>query len=321
MAELNESAGNGGVETMSADDEAYFASGGKTDVAEPEIVEEEIASADEPALEAEAEEPATEQEQPGQQKTVPHKALHAEREEHKRTKSELIEARERLARLDERTNMILAQMNQRQQPEQEQTQANPLGEIPDATVDPVGAIAWVTQQIAAQKQAEQEQVRQYQEQQQYEQQANAAIREADVVLTQAVQQDATVQEAFEFATNAVKSEIARMGYSGQQADQLFQQELVKFAANAPRDPQGIAERAKAVARYYGWTPQAANQQQSPADKITQLQKAVPANRSLSQASGKSTNLSAADIDSMSDGEFSEWLSKGGDAAWKRANGL
>lgn len=318
MADVNE-AGNAPAETMTADDEAYFASGGKTDVAEPETVEEEEQSTDDPVLEAAEEEAAPEPEQPGQQKTVPHKALHAEREEHKRTKSELNEARERLTRLDERVNMILAQQAQRQQPEPEQQQ-NPLDEMPDATVDPVGAIAWVTQQIAAQKQAEQEQARQYEEQQQEAYRAQQIVNEADVVLTQAIAQDATVKEAFEFTSEAVKREISRMGYSGQQAEQIYQQELVKFAANAPRDPQGIAERAKAVARYYGWTPQAANQQ-SPADKVTQLQKAVPANRSLSQASGKSSNLSAADIDSMSDGEFAEWLSKGGDAAWKKANGL
>ena len=90
---------------LSAEEQAYFETGGESAIP----VEEE-----KPA-ESQAEQPPVEEGQPPEDvprdekgKFVPHQALHAEREEHKRTKPELAEIRQKQAVLEDRWNTLPA---------------------------------------------------------------------------------------------------------------------------------------------------------------------------------------------------------------------
>lgn len=91
---------------LSDSEAAYFESGGNTEI----VAAPEAPAAAEPApvLDPAAAAPAeTQQERDDKGRFVPHQALHAEREEHKKTKAELEEIRKTQAILNDRWNTIL----------------------------------------------------------------------------------------------------------------------------------------------------------------------------------------------------------------------
>lgn len=303
-----------GGDELSADDKAYFESGGK--VKSAPVEEPAQQQVEEPVIEEPVQEPAQE-DTSKPVKTVPHQALHAEREEHKQTKAEVAALREQLARHEQRMNALLQQMQPQQPEQQQQVEEDPM---PPAD-DPIAKLEWLERQFIKQQQQTVEQQKVSQEQQAIQRH----VMEVDYSLNQAIAADPTVKEAFDFGVEAIRKHYASQGVPPWDMEQYVRRDMQNYALKAPKDPAALVEYVKANARYFGWgyqPPQAQQPQPSAAaERIDRLQAGVTQNKSLSQAGGKALNLTAADIDSMSDDEFSEWLSKGGENAWRKANGV
>lgn len=121
---------------------AYFASGGETPLSETTDVLTEATESIQPIEKeaAEATETAGQQPRDNKGKFVPHQALHAEREEHRKTKAELESIRQQQAILNDRWQTIMA-VGKQQQEEVKQP--------PDPDTDIFGYAKWQGEQLAA----------------------------------------------------------------------------------------------------------------------------------------------------------------------------
>jgi hypothetical protein len=130
------------AEGLSPSEQAFFESGGQT-----EVTPETPAPVETPVEGAEGAPPEANAPRDEKGKFVPHQALHAEREEHKKTRAEVQELKEFKARMDERWRLIEAAAAN-QPPEQ---QADPDPE-PDPNVDIFKHNAWLSRQLARERQ-------------------------------------------------------------------------------------------------------------------------------------------------------------------------
>src|SRR5690554_1388830 len=131
----------GETDVLSPEEQAYFESGGEKDV---ETTDEQVnTEQSEETKETAPEETATEEEKEQQRdekgRFVPHQALHAEREEHKKTRAELQELKEFRARMEERWKLI----EQSQQKTQETEEDTP----PDPNEDIFAFSRWQAEQL------------------------------------------------------------------------------------------------------------------------------------------------------------------------------
>lgn len=118
---------------------AYFESGGETPIPDSEGAAPQAETPDQPAQPEEQPQP---QERDDKGRYVPHQALHAEREEHKKTKAELDAIRQQQAVLNDRWNTILALK------EQETKQEEP-AQPPDPEKDIFAYSKWQAEQMDA----------------------------------------------------------------------------------------------------------------------------------------------------------------------------
>ena len=127
---------NASTVELSAEENAYFESGGETEITSapaPEVVEPEQGAQPEPEQQQDRDEKG---------RFVPHQALHAEREEHKKTRGELQSLKEQQAVLNDRWNTLL-KLREGQE-KQEETQAPP-----DPEADIFGYTKWQADQLKA----------------------------------------------------------------------------------------------------------------------------------------------------------------------------
>lgn len=296
------------AEALSPEEQAFFESEGEKEVtAEVETTTEEVASAEAAAVEK----AATEQRERDEKgKFVPHGALHAEREEHKKTRSELNEIREKWARLEERFNAF-----SQAKPAEQQEEAAP----PDPDQDIFGALRWANKQIDGLK-------GKLSEKEQIEQQT-AAEREADVQIWSAWEQDTQQYKQenpdFQNAAKWLAENRARQLKAFGVVDQRFQSEhainqqidaeLKGIIVAAKQSGMSSAEAVYQMAVQYGYAP--ANQQQADPnkevlDKLDKLEQAQQAGRTVGQAAGKGggDEITAETLLSMPEGEFNAWMS-------------
>lgn len=118
------------------EESAYFESGGETTIAAEAPATPEVETAPTPEPQPEA----GQQERDDKGRFVPHQALHAEREEHKKTKAELESIRQQQAILNDRWQTIMAVGKQ----QQEEVKAPP-----DPDTDIFGYAKWQGEQLAA----------------------------------------------------------------------------------------------------------------------------------------------------------------------------
>lgn len=209
--------------------------------------------------------------QPDGERRVPLAAL-------KETRRALKELRER----NQQNEALLEQVRQRIAQSRQQRQeppADPLaglkelvGKRPNKEDDPMAFLDWSEKTISAlfehitgthQKQTETEQKQQQEqsEAQQREQYIADVVDAADQSLGGAIELDASVAEAYEFASQAVAEELQKNGLTGPKLQAAYRQALFNYAVNAPRDPERMREYVFRNARYWGWTPGAGGQKQ------------------------------------------------------------
>lgn len=262
---------------------------------------------------------------PGERTTVPHEALHAEREEHKKTRAALQEQQIRQARLEERIAAINDAMAR--QAQQKPAVAEEAEKIPAVNEDPLAAIAWTQQQLLAERaartkaenaraEAEQQHGAQTAEQQAASREWGTAFRDVSGYWEQKAAENPQLTEAYNALRQSTASELVAHGWRGQQE---IVQELNRIEAahilNCWRSGEPIDKLVIDLATARGWKPKAAEAEvedepevpngKANADTLKRLARAQGASDTLSGMGGGSegNKISLETLDRMSDKEM------------------
>lgn len=295
---------------LSPSETAYFESGGNTEIVaapEPPAAPEAPAVVD-PAAAPVVDPQAAERDEKG--RFVPHQALHAEREEHKKTKAELETIRQQQAVLNDRWNTILKL--------QEQPKQEPVAP-PDPNEDIFAFSKWQADRL---KELE-EKVTSRDKQE--EQARTVAEQEREVWNHWSESATSYAAQQTDFG-DAVKhlSDMRMKQLSGLAVvDQNFateqgrlnqiNAELRQIVVAAKQTGQNPAQVVYELAKVYGFAPPA------PADpgkvelpeKLAAIDAAQNASRTLTTPGGRSAAepMTAETIANMSAGEFDAWYKK------------
>ncbi|PJR88751.1 hypothetical protein CN878_16735 [Ochrobactrum sp. 695/2009] len=301
MAEENNSG-------LTASEQAYFESGGETEVVETAAPAPTTEAPAQEVEQAVTEQPAPSQERDEKGRFVPHQALHAEREEHKKTKAELEQIKQQQAILNDRWNTLLAA---RQQPEQ-QTEETP----PDPETDIIGYMKWQAQQ----NQKLQEKITNSEKQREQQQQAEQQERVIWDTWSNSVAQAKTSKPDFDKATEYLSSlrdkqlsafAAANPAFANPQMRvQQINAELRGIIIEAKQQGRDPAEVVYEIAQGFGYAPASApDPQQETIDRIARIDEAQRASKTLNQSNGTNSGdpLSAEAIASMPPREFEAWI--------------
>jgi len=245
-----------------------------------------------PEAEPEAE-PTPEQAETELPKTVPHAALHEEREMHKATKRMLTETNQRYSLMEERLNKILGMV--------EESQKSPAVPVPDFEEDPSGYIKHKLETI------EQRQTREDQERQEASvktQQVEKFNNFMNIYRQNAAaftQNKPDFTEAYQFLLKDRDAELQELGFGdpGIRA-RIIHNEEIGIAEQAMREGANPAERLYNVARRRGYAPAKAKEEKP----LEAERKAAEASSSLSTMSGKGAGeFTAESLMQMSDEDF------------------
>lgn len=304
---------------LSAEESAYFESGGASPlpgIQEAEHVEEKGLQAEAEGLAAPQEVAEAEKVRDEKGRFVPHQALHAEREEHKKTKAQLEEISRKQAILEDRWNTLLkAGVGGEQKPAEEDPE-------PDANVDIFAHNAWLKRQIDKERSIRSErdeaekQTRAAQEQDQaiwseWHQSAQSYMAETpdfgDAVKFMSDLRDKQLQ-ALSFANPQLRNEQGRV--------QQINAELKSIIQAAKQQGLSPAQAVYQLAQGFGYqkaaqaAPQGQQQPQMP-DKLASIARAQEASRTVGQTAGKAggDELTLEGLLAMSASEYSEWVEK------------
>ncbi len=293
---------------LSASEQAYFESGGESEVvATPETP----AQPETPVTPEDETTPAVEPERDEKGKFVPHQALHQEREEHKKTKAQL-EARDRQkAILEDRWNTLL---KLQEKPPAEEQPAGP----PDPEQDMFGYMKWQADQIQSLKSETENQKKQAEQQRQIEQQESEIWTHWQQSAQTFASATPEFNEAALFLADIRDKQLAGMAFVNPELadkkarDQIMNQELraiiVAAKQNGINPAQAVFDLAKNV---YGFAPKPPPGTPQLPDNLAQIDRAQRASQSLTATNGKAGGdpISAEAIAAMSPDEFSSWVKK------------
>lgn len=304
---------------LSASEQAFFESGGETEIVEtPAEVQNDTAPqedlAAQPEITDEPEAVAPERDEKG--KFVPHQALHAEREEHKKTKAQLDELGRRQAILDDRWNTML-KLREQQTPKQEEQQA------PDPETDIFGYAKWQKEQFDALQAKLSDQERQSTERQQIESQEREIWSSWEQSATEYSAQKPEFKDAVSFLSETRTKQLQAFGKvdprfsTPQGINDQINAELRAIVVQAKQANVSPAEFVHNLAVNYGFQAKAPD----PAtigmpDKLAGIASAQEAARTVGQASGRSGSdaLTPESIAAMPAAEFERWASDPKNAA-------
>lgn len=205
-------------------------------------------------------------------KMVDVRALQEARAELRRRDEEIARTRAEQVRLDERIKMLNEAITKQNAPKVEEPK------IPDPEAEPWEHMQWQLKAAQDRLKEFEERDNQSRQQTQTEREHQAVLDRADWVLAQSRQQEPDVDDAFAFATEAVKGEIhnrlTKAGISGpeyfERFKQMFNNTLTQYAREMPQEPQAAAEHIRRHARFWGWAgPQAQQQAAQPAQNVVQ----------------------------------------------------
>jgi len=299
-----------GADELTPEEAAYFESGGEAEIQEAPDTEE----AENPEVKAESEDQPKgeagekqDENQPRDEKGrfVPHQALHAEREEHKKTRAELQELKEFRARMEERWRLF-EQMQQ--QPQQEKAEDVP----PDPNEDIFAFSQWQAQRVAKLEQTINEERQRQAQAAQVQQQFSAAFQNLNRSLETFRQSAPDIDDASNWLYDTRLSQLKAQGYDDQSAAAVIQHEVFGGILNAQKLGIEPAEYFYQYAKVSGYQPKAKEQGgvQMP-EQLQRVAKAQEASKTVGQASGKAgaDEVTAEMLANMSEQEFSAWVSK------------
>ena len=278
---------------LTEDDKAYFEAGGVHESGD--------------AVGPDAESDGRKDERPevdGKQRMVPHGALHAEREEHKKTKQALAELQERAARFDERLKLLagLKEPGAREAP------------IPDPEQDLPGYVRHLEARVTKAEETAETTTKAFDEQKAQSDLHTAYV--ADARRFAAGQAD--FGEAYRFLVDARIREYQAMGVTDDaEIARRVQQDEIALAREALDAGESPSRRVYDVSVARGYTPPVSeggdgSEQREPAtetegaERLKQLGQVQEANKSLSSVSGAAGGaLTAEALAEMSEEEFQE----------------
>lgn len=219
---------------------------------------------------------------------------HQERERRKEIERKLQETEQRTQRMEEIFQRMVAQQNT--QPE------------PSFDDNPLEAIRLkqerTDQYITQQQQIEAQRYQEWQQQQQLSHFKNKYFSD----LESFSRDTPDFKEACDHLRADKTNEYLNAGYTQDQITSLLGQEEAAVAAKAYQDGVNPGERLYQWAKYRGYNPQAKQKTQATVEnKLSQMQKGLQASKSLSSASGKSSNnpLSLEALAAMDDDELAK----------------
>lgn len=294
---------------LSASEQAYFESGGTTEVVEADV------TATQPVTEtldtAQIEQPeVTSQDRDDKGKFVPHGALHAEREEHKKTKAALEQISQRQAVLDDRWNTMLAAKATTEQPKQDETP-------PDPSVDVIGYMQFQAKKTQELNDKIASDNKQREEHTQAEQQERLIWDTWSSAVTQVKATAPDFDDAAAYLSQMRDTQL--QAYAGvdpsfsnpQQRVAQINAELRSIIIAAKQQGQDPAVAVYQMAKGYGYAggQPAANPQQETLDKIAKIDAAQRGSKTLTASNGSNSSdpLSAEAIADMSPKEFDAWM--------------
>lgn len=287
---------------LSAEETAYFESGGSVELPFETTVET-------PVVEQETQ--VVEQQQPDERdekgRFVPHGALHAEREERKKLASELQTIREQNAILNDRWNTLL----QARMPEQQANDAppNPEDDIFAFSKWQADQLKQLTEKVTSKEQAELQQ-------KQFVEQERAVWNEWSQSAQTFAAQTPDFNDAVKFLSDARAKQLEALSF----ADKRFADpearngqinaELKQIVLSAKAQNISPAEAVYQISKSYGFAGKQPTDT-SAADKLAQIDAAQNASRSLTKTPGNSgvDPMSAEAILAMPPREFEAWYKK------------
>lgn len=291
---------NAAVE-LSAEEQAYFESGGETEISsqpQPEAVEPEQVAQPEAEQQPERDEKG---------RFVPHQALHAEREEHKKTRSELQSLKEQQAVLNDRWNTLLSLRQQQEQPKEQAP--------PDPENDIFGYAKWQAEQLNALKSKIEDQEKQATQRQQIEAQEqelwNDWSRDANAYAAEKPE----FGEALTFLSNMRASQLKALGAidpnlsSDAAITAQINNELRSIVVQAKQAGVSPAKFVHDLAIAYGFKAPAADPAKvTMPDKLANIAGAQEAAKTVGQVPGRAGGdaLTPESIAAMSAQEFERW---------------
>jgi hypothetical protein len=313
MSDDNENVGGDDL-SFSAEEQAQFAAIRSEAPSEPVEERSEAEAPDTPeTAEAAEESPKA----PEKAKDPLHQAMHEEREKRKGLQRQIEQERIERARLEERTNLILQQLQGYGQ--QVKPQPEP-AKIPDPEEDVFGAVKHLMQkqqateaEIAAYKQQEM----QHRQRVQYEQNLTSALRHHE---TRAREQVPDYDDAMKFFAEVRAKDLQAQGITDpQRINQIITQQDLQHIDNAMRnrmDPAALAYQRSLAFGYKKSAPAAEQQNRAPDGKfapsdLTRVAAGQAASKTLAGGGAREGGvvIDAKALAAMSEGEFEEFRTK------------
>lgn len=281
-----------------ADEAAFLAMQSEQPAPEPiETEEPEVEVAEQPEGEGQSEKAPQQGKRPT---TVPHQALHEERERRKAVEAEAQKLREERAALNERFRIINEMQNRAQEAPQE--------EMPDPEQDPLGAIRWQTRELNRLR----EEQAQFNQREQQGQQHNTFVRQYQAQAQAFAKETPEFNDAYQHLFTSRVQELMLTGYSQGDAQQLAIRDEEAIARSAMQQGKNPASVMMELAKHRGWqAPAKEDPQETAVKKVETAARGVSTNRSLSSAGGMtgSTEMTPETALKMSNDEFAAWCDK------------
>jgi hypothetical protein len=302
-----------GEVALSPSEQAYFESSGATEVVEAPAASAPDTAApvapvtqDAPAADA----PLADRDEKG--RFVPHQALHAEREEHKKTKAALDEISRKQAVLEDRWNTIL----KLKEPEQAPIDDTP----PDPNEDIFAFSKWQADKIKALTEKVEGREKQEEQQRTISRQESELWNHWSESATSYAQEKTDFGDAVKFLSDMRTKQLTALAAvepsfaSEQGRMNQINAELRQIVAGARQIGQNPAEIVYQVAASFGYAPTAPAPGADPGklelpEKLAQIDAAQNASRTLATPGGRSATdpLTPEAIASMSTAEFEAWI--------------
>jgi len=306
---------------LSASEQAFFESGGVTEVVDtPEVVAEGAPQVDLAAATGDGQQPdgQLQTEQPDQQdgldrdekgRFVPHQALHAEREEHKKTKAQVAAVEQQLAVLNDRWNTLLTLRQQQEQPKQEEQPP------PNPEEDIFGYAKWQAEKVKALEDKLNNQETQTRQQQEVAQQEQAIWNEWSQSAQSYAAQKPDFGDAIKWLSDFRGKQLSAMAMiddrfsTPQGVNEQINQELRAIVLSAKQKGVNPAEVVHQIALSYGFqakAPDPANVDLP--EKLAGIASAQEAARTVGQVTGRTGGdaMTPESIAAMPPAEFERW---------------
>lgn len=294
---------------LTAEEQAYFDAGGETELKEAPVVQEgEQLQEGQQEQEQQEQQEAQNGERDEKGRFVPHQALHAEREEHKKTKAQLEEISRNQAVLNDRWNTLLKLREEQVQQQQEQAP-------PDPDTDIFGFAKWQADQLKALQEKVNNQETQTAQQQQIQQQEQAIWNDWSQSAQSYAAEKPEFGDAVQWLSDFRGKQLQAMAMiderfaSPQGVNEQINAELRAIIIGAKQKGINPAEVVHQLAVQYGFKPQAKDPNNvALPDSLARVADAQNAAKTVGQISGRSGSdaMTPESIAAMSPDEFERW---------------